>query len=472
MSNAALLLIALQSLHAEGEANEPLPTETSAPVALASDVDLDVAPTSRGPRSPTRSSDAPKSEQDEVRWIDRWPPERNTAELGVYAGVFLPGRRLELFEASLDAPDQGFQRYDPTATAVGGRVGYYPSRFFGLEAEGGAMFAKTQAGSDATLWTARGSFIGQIGLWSVTPFVAAGVGALAVNSDADAVGRDIDAAVHVGGGLKFFLSRRSQIRVDLRDVIGSAAGLAEGENHNFEATIGLGLTLGRKPKEKDPVLAARPAPAAVEDRDQDGVIDPVDACVDTWGDQADGCPIGDTDGDGYTDDVDACVDDPGIAPDGCPAIDTDGDGLLDPDDRCIEEPETINNFEDEDGCPDELPSEVKAFDGVIEGVYFDSSKASLKPRSKKILDEAVALLLRNPGIRIQVVGYTDNRGSEAFNTALSRDRADAVRNYLVEHGIDESRLSTDGRGPADPRANNKTKQGRAKNRRIEFKLVD
>lgn len=472
MSNATLLLIALQALHAQGDADDATGLVSEDHVSSSADADADVVPESTrstASSTPARSADTPKAPEDEVRWIDRWPPERNLGELGVYAGVFLPGRRLELFEADPDAPNQGFQRYDPSATAVGARVGYYPSRFFGLEGEGGAMFAETQAGQSATLWTVRGSFIGQIGLWSVTPFLAAGVGALAVSSDA--VGRDVDAAVHVGGGVKFFLSRRTQLRVDLRDVIGSAAGLAEGENHNFEATAGLGLVLGRKPRAAE---ERRPAEPYVRpgDRDQDGVLDPVDACIDTWGDQPDGCPVPDTDGDGYADDVDACVDEAGIDPDGCPAVDTDGDGLLDPDDRCISEPETANGFEDDDGCPDELPAEIQAFGGVIEGVYFDSSKASLKPESKKILDEAVETLKKYPNLRIQIVGHTDNRGRASFNTQLSQDRADAVRDYLVAHGVEQDRLTTDGRGPDEPRADNKSKQGRAKNRRIEFKLVE
>lgn len=422
--------------------------------------------------APARSRDSGGDDRSDERWIDRWAPERNTGELGVYAGAFLPGDRLELFEPDVTQPDQGFQRYGNVATALGGRAGYYPSRFVGVEAEGGAALARTAAGQDATLWNVRGNVVGQLGLWSVTPFVLAGVGALAVTSDS--VGNDVDAAFHIGGGVKVNISRRSQVRLDLRDVMGSARGVGDGENHNFEATLGVALTLGREDREKPaPELAPRPAAAPLPaDSDRDGVLDPDDACVNEYGDQPDGCPIGDRDGDGFNDDVDACVDEAGIGPDGCPDLDLDHDGIPNDVDSCVNEPETKNAYQDADGCPDEVPEAVKKFSGVIEGIYFASGKATIKPKSRRKLDQAVSLLREYPDTKLKVVGHTDNSGRYESNMSLSQKRAESVRAYLIDHGIDEGRLQTEGRGPDLPIEDNATKAGRASNRRIEFLLIE
>src|SRR5262249_31207949 len=89
-----------------------------------------------------------------------------------------------------------------------------------------------------------------------------------------------------------------------------------------------------------------------------------------------------------------------------------------------------------------------------------------------ILDEVVSVLKVNPDIdRVRVEGHTDNRGSDELNERLSNDRAHSVMHYLVEHGIDQVRLSAEGFGPRVPIADNGTDEGRRKNRRLEFKLT-
>ena len=156
----------------------------------------------------------------ELRWIDRWAPERNMWELGIYGGLFLPGANHELFSFDAGAPDLGFKKFKPLAPEIGGRVGYYPLRFLGVELEGGGMFASTNDDQAATLYTIRGHVLAQIPRWSVTPFLLAGAGGLGVSSGDGAVGNDIDAAVHLGGGVKIYFNRWVAMRLDLRDVIG------------------------------------------------------------------------------------------------------------------------------------------------------------------------------------------------------------------------------------------------------------
>ena len=406
-----------------------------------------------------------EGDRSELRWIDRWGPERNMWELGVFGGVFLPGANHELFRFDAAAPDLGFKKFKPVAPELGARVGYYPLRFLGVELEGAGMFASTSDDQAATLYTIRGHVVAQLPRWSVTPFLLAGAGGLGVSSSAGAVGNDIDAAVHLGGGVKVYINRWVGLRLDLRDVIGSRRGVAEGENHNFEALLGLSLTLGRKktapPPEKGPI-----------DTDGDGIMDPDDACVETPGvPEYQGCPIPDTDGDGFLDPDDACPKVPGIAPDGCPDNDRDKDGIVNDVDKCPDDPETKNGYQDDDGCPDELPEEVAKFAGVIEGIYFDLNKDTIKPKSLPKLNEAADVLTRFQEIKIEISGHTDNQGAHAYNMDLSKRRAESVRNYLIGKGIDPSRITVKGYGPDQPIDTNANKAGRAKNRRIEFKIL-
>ncbi len=429
----------------------------------------------------------PKSE----RWIHRWAPERNMAELGAFGGVYLPGSNHELFSPDPSLPDQGFQELSGLAPEIGARIGYYPLRFFGMEVEGGAMPTQTAQDQGATLWNIRGSVVGQLGKWSLTPFALVGAGGLGVSSSRSALGDDVDPTLHFGGGLKVYLSRKAQLRLDLRDVVSNKRGLQNAfQNHNFEALVGVSMTLGRAksqvaaPADTDgdgivdrddsciDEAGVAPDGCPVRDSDLDGVLDPDDACVMEAGPAPTGCPVTDTDGDGVDDDVDQCVDEPGLNADGCPSRDTDGDGLFDADDACIDQMETPNGFEDSDGCPDEVPAEVQAFSGVLDGISFDTSKPTIRPRSIPQLDQAVDVLTRFPGIRVEISGHTDNRGERAINERLSKNRAVAVRDYLVAHGIAADRIVTRGAGPDEPIANNKSRAGRAKNRRIEFKVIE
>jgi OmpA-OmpF porin, OOP family len=99
--------------------------------------------------------------------------------------------------------------------------------------------------------------------------------------------------------------------------------------------------------------------------------------------------------------------------------------------------------------------------------YFDFDKANLKPNAEEVLREALRLMRENPSLRVVVVGHTDSIGTEAYNMKLSERRAEAVKNYLVRQGIDASRIDTRGEGKLHPIADNKTAEGRAKNRRAE-----
>jgi OOP family OmpA-OmpF porin len=108
---------------------------------------------------------------------------------------------------------------------------------------------------------------------------------------------------------------------------------------------------------------------------------------------------------------------------------------------------------------------------VLRGVNFDFDKSNIRPDAAVILDEAVSVL-GGSSAPVAIEGHTDWIGSEAYNQGLSERRAESVRRYLVEHGVDESRLSTAGYGESRPIASNETREGRALNRRVELMVQD
>ena len=162
-------------------------------------------------------------------------------------------------------------------------------------------------------------------------------------------------------------------------------------------------------------------------------------------------------------------------------LDSDGDGLYDPGqpglkaamtDRCP----TIPGPSEGQGCPGagpsaELPERLRALDGVIEGVNFDVDRATLRPDSIEILDRAVTVLREHPTVRIEISGHTDSAGGYQHNIDLSQSRAETVRKYLVDRGLAGDRFETVGYGPDRPIDDNRTRPGRLRNRRIEFKLL-
>jgi len=101
-------------------------------------------------------------------------------------------------------------------------------------------------------------------------------------------------------------------------------------------------------------------------------------------------------------------------------------------------------------------------------INFDTDKATIKPESKPIIDQIVKLLKDNPGLKVGIEGHTDSTGTPARNRTLSQQRAGSVVNALVKAGIDAKRLSAAGWGQDKPIADNKTDEGRAKNRRVEI----
>ena len=203
------------------------------------------------------------------------------------------------------------------------------------------------------------------------------------------------------------------------------------------------------------------------DTDGDGIADKDDACPEVAGPKEfNGCP--DTDGDGIADKDDKCPDVAGPAENaGCPWPDTDGDGVLDKDDLCPEVAGPASNK----GCPEPNDDDQKRLNQYAKTILFDTGKATIKFESAEILNQIINVLKKFPNSRFRIEGHTDSTGKKAKNIELSQNRADAVKIYLIQGGIDQSRLESKGYGPEKPIASNKNKKGRALNRRVEINLI-
>jgi outer membrane protein OmpA-like peptidoglycan-associated protein len=216
------------------------------------------------------------------------------------------------------------------------------------------------------------------------------------------------------------------------------------------------------------------------DRDGDGIADAKDACPDIPGVASDdpkknGCPP-DRDGDGIADAKDACPDVPGVPdPDpkknGCPG-DRDGDGITDDVDACPNEKGAPDPDPKQNGCP-KFVRVTKTQIKILQQVQFEFAKARIKRESDALLGEVAGVMKQHPEIKkIRVEGHTDTVGSDAVNRKLSDDRAKAVMKWLIDHGVEASRLVAQGFGKDRPIADNASKEGRQINRRVEFNIID
>ena len=334
----------------------------------------------------------------------------------------------------------------------------------------------------------------------------------------------IDPSLSVGGGYTFFgdssygtLNPGAGLTLWFTENVGlelatkykksfgdreDASGTPDAPSH-FQHSAGLIFKFGGKDTDGDGIYDkddACPEVAGLKefngcpDTDGDGIQDSADACPEVAGLAAlNGCP--DTDGDGIADKDDSCPEVAGLAalngcPDadgdgvadkddkcptvagpkanaGCPWPDTDGDGVLDKDDKCPTVKGTVANK----GCPEVSDEVVKKLNDYAKTILFDTGKFSFQKQTFPVLQAITAILKEYPTAKFSIEGHTDNVGKADFNQKLSDGRANAVKQYLIDNGIDPFRLTSKGFGMDNPIDTNKTAKGRANNRRVEVKLV-
>ncbi len=318
--------------------------------------------------------------------------------------------------------------------------------------------------------------------YTIVPFLDLGIGASKYLSRYAAFA-PLGVGVQINLINEVFFIINSQYRVAVTD---------QAASHLYHS-IGIAGNIG-KPRQEAPKEVILPV-VENKDRDGDGVLDVNDACPDQAGpaslsgcpdrdgdniaDKDDncpdvagiakykGCPVPDRDNDGINDDEDKCPDVTGVARYlGCPIPDIDKDGVNDEDDKCPNEAGPANNF----GCPVIEQAVIERVNLAAKNIFFVTGSAKLLAKSYPSLNNVVKVLQDNPSYKVDVEGHTDITGTHDKNMVLSDNRAASVKTYLVSKGIDESRIKTEGFGPDQPIADNKTTAGKAKNRRVEMKL--
>ncbi len=290
---------------------------------------------------------------------------------------------------------------------------------------------------------------------------------------------------------------------------------------SVDLALGSGLSAGYGSPAFRFLFGVSFVPSMVKDTDRDGVGDPSDLCVDEAEDKdgfedKDGCPDPDNDGDGVLDEQDQCPeeaetvnqfeDDDGCADDN---PDTDGDGLANVDDSCPDQPEDLDGFEDTDGCPDpdndgdrvldaddKCPDQQEVYNGkddldgcsdegslsldfetgeikLVTPLNFLSKKAVLQDDAKALLDAvAHVIIARKDLLTVEVQVHTETSGDQDFNERFSDARAQIIRLFLVEKGIDEGRLKAKGYGGSQPIVEGTSKSANEANRRVQFMILD
>lgn len=414
---------------------------------------------------------------------------------------------------------------EPDGPQFGGILGLRIGPGWALEGRGNFGTHDSVSGSGSLdLLHGEGNLTWFAGSDAIRPYLTAGVGA--IRSSAGGI-HENKFAWNAGAGVAIRLSEKVGLRLDGRDVsykVFVPADNKELYRHGPEIFGGLSFGFGGTPSDadKDGVpdkidqCPGTPAGARIDangcpiDGDGDGVPDGLDKCegtakgatVDAAGCPADadadgildgldkcsatptgarvdaaGCPS-DSDNDGVFDGIDKCEGTPTgcvVNTNGCPT-DSDQDGVCDGLDKC---PDTPGNARvDKSGCPIQVSTkETELLEtGMIrlQDVNFDTGKATIKPESFRVLDEVGDILTRWPELRIEIAGHTDSRGSDARNQSLSDARAKSVLEYLLDKFPEfrPERFTAKGYGETQPIASNTTVLGMAKNRRVEFKVLN
>lgn len=308
-----------------------------------------------------------------------------------------------------------------------------------------------------------------------------------------------DIKVLAGGGINFWFNDNIGLNVQT----GYHHAFKQTATDYFQHSAGIVVKFGGKDTDKDGIFdkddACPEVPGLAQfngcpDTDGDGIADKDDSCPEEAGTaEFNGCP--DTDGDGIADKDDDCPEVAGLKEfKGCP--DTDGDGVADKDDKCPNEKGPRENggcpFQDKDkdgvldkddlcpevagpasnkGCPEVTAEVQKTLNDYAKTILFDTGKSTIQAASAAVLEQIVRVLNEYKSSTFTVEGHTDSTGNKTKNQTLSQERADAVKVYLVQRGIDASRLEAKGYGQDRPIADNKTKKGRELNRRVEINLV-
>lgn len=376
----------------------------------------------------------------------------------VLAGTAQAGQREGAFSLSPMAGYHVFEGDQNTKNAFSGgfSLGYNVTKHWATEIDLRLTPTETdQSGAsdqDIDVWA-----FGMNALYHFNPddnfvaYITAGFGGMAFQIDNSH--NDEDYMMNWGLGAKYFVNKDTALRMELRHVVDlhsdrswdRDSSTSDKTDNNLMAMAGLYWQFGG-------VTAPLPQPRA-SDSDGDGIADSRDKCP--------GTPLG------VLVDAVGCppverTSSPSPSPSPPPAAqvvdgDDDGDGVPNSRDKCPGTRQGV--IVDQDGC--DLQFNLK--------IEFDFDKAEVRPQYHDQLRQAAAFINDNPGAKFLIAGHTDNLGSDAYNTRLSKERAAAVKKYLAEQfGIGAHLLHPRGYGESRPVASNDTDEGRQLNRRVEI----
>ncbi len=365
--------------------------------------------------------------------------------------------------------------------------------------------------------------------FKLSPFLSAGLGAASYTAVDDRGNNNSDFILPVGGGLNYRINDmfnvywQSTFAYTNGDSVDGVVTETEnvfrfGSDDWWMNQVGIKMNIGKTldsdgdgisdNKDTCPTVPGSVAFMGCPDSDGDGIEDSKDNCPAAAGiAMFGGCP--DTDGDGVMDSEDSCPTKKGMAQFmGCP--DTDSDGVADHKDNCP----TVKGLKANMGCPIQKKvtptkstrttstrtttptystptrtttttrttkvvttpvtkvvssSTLSVFKEALDEVKFETGKSVIKTNSFTVLNKVVRIMNEDSAMRLNIEGYTDSQGADNNNLLLSQSRADAVKTYLTSKGISPMRMTATGFGEANPVADNATKEGRAKNRRVEIK---
>jgi OOP family OmpA-OmpF porin len=379
-------------------------------------------------------------------------PVAAAAEPGVEAGLSVGGH-LFSSNSELGGADEMDQPVAESSFALGGRLGLTLGSRFGLEAEAVVIPTKSDLSGDrATVVGFRGQARVNLLTGKFRPFLVLGYGGLAISTSAKELESDLDPAFHWGVGFALAMTGAIDLRLDFRHLI-VPDRTEVGATSDFEGAAGVAFRFGGasgKGKGKGKGSSGTEKPVEMVEQRPPLKRTEIDIDGDSIDDDRDQCPNQAEDRDGFQDD------------DGCTDLDNDGDGIVDSADQCKDEPETKNGFEDDDGCADQTSTDLVGFTFPRNSDKFDPASAALLERAYQVLD-------RNRRLTVEIAGHTSEGESKPLELSIAR--AEAVKEYLVRRGISEDRLRTVGYGSDRPKSTNSTREGRDKNRRIEFRVV-
>jgi outer membrane protein OmpA-like peptidoglycan-associated protein len=446
-----------------------------------------------------------------------------TLEIGIYAGGFIANYFHEFFDREL-FPGQVGDPVNPvreelkrTSPLGGIRLAYFIKPWLGIEGELQAIATATKyTDKAAKIYGGRVQLMFQAANLSrfVVPYASIGDGFDHLASPDTTLGSDTDWAPHVGVGARFLVHRSIALRIDGRFL--RAPSLQPPVHFNASlATFMFGISW--HPSKTPAAEAPPPPPPLKADTDNDGVLDDSDRCPaepedkDLF-DDSDGCPDPDNDADGVNDtsdkcpleaedkdgveDSDGCVDKDndgdGVADaldkcatqpedkdghndlDGCPDLDNDSDGFADAQDKCPNEAEVINGVDDDDGCADRgnalvvvLPDRLE----ILETIVF--KKVVIHKDSTNLLTQIGATLRAHPELkRVRITVHVQPSATPEEDRRVSKLRAFAIRDWLVQFGIEDSRVEPRGFGGDKPLVDPKSKNAKGINERVELIILE